>query len=86
MNTFAKSEVWWKGVGEGMEEALVEVFDEPEYLAGDKPYKKPQQNRLRACVTSSDRICRTEFTSFAFVATKDGMSLTCTLLWTARQA
>src|SRR5262245_13047006 len=54
MNTFAKSEVWWKGVGEFMEDALVKVFDEPEYLAGDKPYKKPQQNRLRACVTSSD--------------------------------
>lgn len=42
-------------VGEAMKDALVEVFDKPEYLVSDKPWdQKPQQNRLRACITSAD--------------------------------
>jgi hypothetical protein len=37
-----------------VKDALAEVFDKPEYLVGDKPWnERPQQNRLRACVTSS---------------------------------
>lgn len=38
-----------------VENALVEIFDKPEYLVNDKPWsEKPQQNRLRAWVTSAD--------------------------------
>jgi hypothetical protein len=35
--------------------ALVEVFDHPEYLLGDKPWAdRPQQKRLAACRTAAD--------------------------------
>ena len=46
-----------------VENALGEVFDKPEYLVGDKPWnKKPQQNRVRACVTSAHgRFCFKKF-------------------------
>jgi hypothetical protein len=38
-----------------VENALVEVFDKPEYLVSDRPRDaKPQQKRLRACVTPAD--------------------------------
>jgi hypothetical protein len=38
-----------------MEDALVEVFDKPDYLVTNKPWaEKPEQNRLRSCVTSRD--------------------------------
>jgi len=37
------------------ENALAEIFDKPEYLVSDKPWsQKPEQKRLRACVTSRD--------------------------------
>lgn len=42
-------------VDEKVEGALVEVFGQPEYLVGDKPWnERPAQKRLRACVTSAD--------------------------------
>ena len=35
--------------------ALVEVFDHPEYLLGDKPWEtRPEQKRLAACRTAAD--------------------------------
>ncbi len=35
--------------------ALAEVFDKPDYLVGDTPWdQRPQQHRLRACVTTVD--------------------------------
>ena len=35
--------------------ALTEIFDKPEYLVSQKPWaNKPEQHRLRACVTSAD--------------------------------
>jgi len=38
-----------------MEGALVEIFDKPDYLLSGKQWEdRPQQKRLRACVTSAD--------------------------------
>ena len=50
-----------------VENALVEVFDKPEYLVGDKPgSRKPQQNGMRACVTSADgKFCFKKFTRWS---------------------
>jgi hypothetical protein len=40
---------------ERVQGALAEILDKPEYLVGSKPWnERPQQNRLRACVTSAD--------------------------------
>ena len=53
--------------GKAMADAIVEVFDKPEYLVGDKSWsEKPQQNRLRACVTSTDG-------KFCFKSLPDGV-------------
>jgi Carboxypeptidase regulatory-like domain len=45
--------------GESIKDALVEVFDKPDYLVSNRPWAdKALQKRLRSCVTSADgRFC-----------------------------
>jgi hypothetical protein len=37
-----------------IEDVLVEVFDQPEYLLRERPSEAPKQKRLAACVTAED--------------------------------